>query len=184
MPRRRPAPKRPVIADPVYGFPPVSQLVSKTLLDGKRIAAQSIVHNTLEDARIKTGQDPVQTLKRTLDSVKPSIEVKSRRVSGATYQMSTEAKSGCQTIPAMCWLVSFSRTRRKKIMAEQLMNKILDASNGLGTPVKHHEDTHKIAKANRVFAHYRWRSPCPRVFTRGPLPLHRPLQQGIERGQG
>ena len=136
MPRKGPAPKRPVMVDPVYGSPLVSQLVSKILLDGKKTVAQ--------------------TLKRALDNVKPSIEVKSRRVGGATYQVPIEVKPGRQTTLAMRWLVSFSRARREKTMTERLMNEILDASNGLGASVKRREDTHKMAEANRAFAHYRW----------------------------
>ena len=141
MPRKGPAPKRPVMVDPVYGSPLVSQLVSKILLDGKKTVAQSIVYNALEGTRAKTGQDPVQTLKRALDNVKPSIEVKSRRVGGATYQVPIEVKPGRQTTLAMRWLVSFSRARREKTMTERLMNEILDASNGLGASVKRREDT-------------------------------------------
>lgn len=156
MPRKGPAPKRPVIADPVYGSPLVSQLVSKILLDGKKTVAQGIVYGALEGTRAKTGVDPVQTLKRALDNVKPSIEVKSRRVGGATYQVPIEVKPARQTTLALRWLVSFSRARREKTMTERLMNEILDASNGLGASVKRREDTHKMAEANRAFAHYRW----------------------------
>ena len=156
MPRKGPAPKRPVVVDPVYGSPLVSQLVSKILLDGKKTTAQSIVYDALEGTRAKTGVDPVQTLKKALDNVKPSIEVKSRRVGGATYQVPIEVKPGRQTTLALRWLVSFSRARREKTMTERLMNEILDASNGLGASVKRREDTHKMAEANRAFAHYRW----------------------------
>lgn len=156
MPRKGPAPKRPVPVDPVYGSPLVSQLVSKILLDGKKTVAQNIVYSAMEGARAKTGVDPVQTLKRALDNVRPSLEVKSRRVGGATYQVPIEVKPGRQTTLAMRWLVMFSRQRREKTMAERLMNEILDASNGLGAAVKRREDTHKMAEANRAFAHYRW----------------------------
>ncbi|GAA2097489.1 30S ribosomal protein S7 [Microlunatus panaciterrae] len=156
MPRKGPAPKRPVLVDPVYGSPLVSQLVSKVLLDGKKTIAQGIVYTALEGARTKTGVDPVQTLKRALDNVKPAIEVKSRRVGGATYQVPIEVKPNRSTTLAMRWLVSFSRQRREKTMAERLMNEILDASNGLGAAVKRREDTHKMAEANKAFAHYRW----------------------------
>ena len=156
MPRKGPAPKRPVLVDPVYGSPLVSQLVSKILLDGKKTVAQAIVYDALEGTRAKTGVDPVQTLKRALDNVKPSIEVKSRRVGGATYQVPIEVKPARQTTLALRWLVSFSRARREKTMTERLMNEILDASNGLGASVKRREDTHKMAEANRAFAHYRW----------------------------
>ena len=156
MPRKGPAPKRPIIADPVYGSPLVSELVSKILLDGKKSTAQSIVYDALEGTREKTGNDPVATLKRALDNVKPSVEVKSRRVGGATYQVPVEVKPARQTTLALRWLVAFSRERREKTMTERLMNEILDASNGLGASVRRREDTHKMAEANRAFAHYRW----------------------------
>ncbi|MDR2930400.1 MAG: 30S ribosomal protein S7 [Propionibacteriaceae bacterium] len=157
MPRKGPAPKRPVVVDPVYGSPLVSQLVSKILLSGKKTVAQSIVYTALEGTRAKTdGADPVQTLKRALDNVRPGIEVKSRRVGGATYQVPVEVKPARANTLAMRWLVSFSRARREKTMAERLRNEILDAANGLGASVKRREDTHKMAEANRAFAHYRW----------------------------
>jgi small subunit ribosomal protein S7 len=156
MPRKGPAPKRPVIADPVYGSPLVSQLVSKILWNGKKTVAQDIVYTAMEGTRTKTGVDPVQTLKRALDNVRPSLEVKSRRVGGATYQVPVEVKPARATTLAMRWLVHFSRQRREKTMAERLMNEILDASNGLGAAVKRREDTHKMAEANKAFAHYRW----------------------------
>ncbi|ROR53931.1 SSU ribosomal protein S7P [Luteococcus japonicus] len=156
MPRKGPAPKRPIIIDPVYGSPLVSQLVSKILLDGKKTTAQDIVYTALEGTREKTGVDPVQTLKRALDNIKPSLEVKSRRVGGATYQVPIEVKPARATTLSMRWLVDYSRARREKTMAERLMNEILDASNGLGASVKKREDTHKMAEANKAFAHYRW----------------------------
>ncbi len=156
MPRKGPAPKRPVIADPVYGSPLVSQLVSKILLDGKKTTAQHIVYTAMEGTREKTGIDPVQTLKKALDNVRPALEVKSRRVGGATYQVPVEVKPARANTLAMRWLVSFSRQRREKTMADRLMNELLDASNGLGASVKRREDTHKMAEANRAFAHYRW----------------------------
>lgn len=156
MPRKGPAPKRPVVVDPVYGSPLVSQLVSKILLDGKKTVAQNIVYSALEGTRAKTGVDPVQTLKKALDNIRPSVEVKSRRVGGATYQVPIEVKPARATTLAMRWLVSFSRARREKTMTERLMNELLDASNGLGASVKRREDTHKMAEANRAFAHYRW----------------------------
>ncbi|HOC14631.1 MAG TPA: 30S ribosomal protein S7 [Propionicimonas sp.] len=156
MPRKGPAPKRPVVVDPVYGSPLVSQLVSKILLDGKKTTAQSIVYDALEGTRTKTGVDPVQTLKKALDNIRPALEVKSRRVGGATYQVPVEVKPGRANTLALRWLVSFSRQRREKTMTERLMNELLDASNGLGASVKRREDTHKMAEANRAFAHYRW----------------------------
>ncbi len=156
MPRKGPAPKRPVVVDPVYGSPLVSQLVSKILLDGKKTTAQSIVYDALEGTRVKTGVDPVQTLKKALDNIRPTLEVKSRRVGGATYQVPVEVKPARANTLALRWLVNFSRQRREKTMTERLMNELLDASNGLGASVKRREDTHKMAEANRAFAHYRW----------------------------
>ena len=156
MPRKGPAPKRPVVVDPVYGSPLVSQLVSKVLLDGKKAVAQNIVYAALEGTRAKTGVDPVQTLKRALDNVRPSLEVRSRRVGGATYPVPVEVKPARSTTLALRGLVSFARQRREKTMADRLMNEILDASNGLGAAVKRREDIHKMAEANKAFAHYRW----------------------------
>jgi small subunit ribosomal protein S7 len=156
MPRKGPAPKHPVITDPVFGSPIVTSLVNKVLLRGKRSLAQKIVYDALEGCREKTGTDPVVTLKRALDNVKPAIEVKSRRVGGATYQVPVEVKPGRSTTLALRWLVSYSRQRREKTMTERLMNELLDASNGLGASVKRREDTHKMAESNKAFAHYRW----------------------------
>jgi small subunit ribosomal protein S7 len=156
MPRKGPAPKRPLVIDPVYSSPLVTQLVNKILLHGKRSVAESIVYGALEGTREKSGNDPVITLKRALDNVKPSIEVKSRRVGGATYQVPVEVKPNRSTTLALRWLVSYSRLRREKTMTERLTNELLDASNGLGASVKRREDTHKMAESNKAFAHYRW----------------------------
>jgi small subunit ribosomal protein S7 len=156
MPRKGPAPKRPVVVDPVYGSPVVTQLVSKILQDGKKQVAQRIVYTALEGCREKTGTDPVVTLKRALDNVRPALEVRSRRVGGATYQVPVEVRASRQTTLALRWLVQYSQARREKTMAERLMNEILDASNGLGAAVKRREDTHKMAESNKAFAHYRW----------------------------
>ncbi|MDS1269961.1 30S ribosomal protein S7 [Lipingzhangella sp. LS1_29] len=156
MPRKGPAPKRQLTADPVYGSPLVTALINKVLLDGKRSLAQSIVYNALEGAREKTGQEALVVLKRALDNVKPSLEVRSRRVGGATYQVPVEVRSNRSTTLALRWLVQYSRKRREKSMTERLMNELVDASNGLGASVKRREDTHKMAESNRAFAHYRW----------------------------
>ncbi|MEV0359344.1 MULTISPECIES: 30S ribosomal protein S7 [Nocardia] len=156
MPRKGPAPKRPLINDPVYGSPLVTQLVNKILLDGKKSTAERIVYGALEQAREKTGTDPVVTLKRALDNVKPALEVKPRRVGGATYQVPIEVRPGRSNTLALRWLVNYSRARREKTMIERLANELLDASNGLGASVKRREDTHKMAESNRAFAHYRW----------------------------
>ena len=156
MPRKGPAPKRQLITDPVYGSPLVTALINKVLLDGKRSIAQSVVYDALEGAREKTGQDPLVVLKRALDNVKPALEVRSRRVGGATYQVPVDVRPTRATTLGLRWLVDYSRARREKTMIERLMNEILDASNGLGAAVKRREDTHKMAEANRAFAHYRW----------------------------
>ena len=156
MPRKGPAPKHPVIIDPVYGSQLVTQLINKVLVDGKKQVAEKIVHTALEGCREKTGTDPVVTLKRALDNVKPAIEVKSRRVGGATYQVPIEVKGTRGTTLALRWLVGYAQARREKTMHERLMNEILDASNGLGAAVKKREDTHKMAESNKAFAHYRW----------------------------
>ena len=156
MPRKGPAPKRAVVIDPVYDSTLVTQLVNKVLVDGKRSVAEGIVYGALEGCRTKTGTDPVITLKRALDNVKPTLEVRSRRVGGATYQVPVEVRAGRSTTLGLRWLVQYSRARREKTMTERLVNEILDASNGLGAAVKKREDTHKMAEANKAFAHYRW----------------------------
>jgi small subunit ribosomal protein S7 len=156
MPRKGPAAKRQLIADPVYNSPLVTALINKVLLDGKRSIAQSIVYEALEGAREKSGNDPVVTLKRALDNVKPTLEVRSRRVGGATYQVPVEVRPARSTTLALRWLIIYSRQRREKTMTERLMNELLDASNGLGASVKKREDTHKMAESNKAFAHYRW----------------------------
>jgi small subunit ribosomal protein S7 len=156
MPRKGPAPRRPLIADPVYNSPLVTQLINKILLRGKRQLAERVVYQALEGCREKTGTDPVVTLKRAMDNVKPTLEVRSRRVGGATYQVPVEVRTPRQTTLGLRWLVQYSRARREKTMVERLMNELLDASNGLGASVKRREDTHKMAESNKAFAHYRW----------------------------
>ena len=154
--RKNAAPKRPVVKDPVYKSEVVTQLVNKVLLDGKKSTAERIVYGALEACREKTGTDPVLTLKKGLDNVKPALEVRSRRVGGATYQVPVEVRPGRSNTLALRWLVTFTRQRRENTMVDRLANEILDASNGLGASVKRREDTHKMAEANRAFAHYRW----------------------------
>jgi small subunit ribosomal protein S7 len=156
MPRKGPAPKHPVVIDPVYGSPLVTQLVNKILLEGKKSVAERIVYGALEGCRNKNGTDPVITLKRALDNVKPTLEVRSRRVGGATYQVPVEVRASRATTLGLRWIVEYSRSRREKTMVERLMNELLDASNGLGASVKRREDTHKMAESNKAFAHYRW----------------------------
>ena len=156
MPRKGPAPRRPLAADPVYNSVLVTQLINKVLMRGKRQLAERIVYSALEGTRAKTETDPVVTLKRALDNVKPTLEVRSRRVGGTTYQVPVDVRPARATTLGLRWLVDYSRARREKTMVERLTNEILDASNGLGAAVKRREDTHKMAEANRAFAHYRW----------------------------
>ena len=156
MPRKGPAPKRPLVDDPVYGSKVVTQLVNRVLLDGKKTVAERIVYGALETVREKTDQDPVVVLKRALDNIRPALEVRSRRVGGATYQVPVEVRPARQTTLALRWLTDFSRQRREKTMTERLANEIMDAVNNTGASVKKREDTHKMAESNKAFAHYRW----------------------------
>ena len=156
MPRKGPAPRRELMPDPIYRSVVVTQLVNKVLQRGKRQLAESVVYGALEGCREKTGTDPVVTLKRAMDNVKPTLEVRSRRVGGATYQVPVEVRTPRQTTLGLRWLVTYARARREKTMVERLMNELLDASNGLGASVKRREDTHKMAESNKAFAHYRW----------------------------
>ena len=156
MPRKGPAPRRPLMADPVYNSPLVTQLINKILLRGKRQLAERVVYGALEGCREKTGTDPVVTLKRAMDNVKPTIEVKSRRVGGATYQVPVEVRPRRATTLAIRWLVGYSRQRREHSMAERLAGELMDAMNGTGSTVKRRDDMHKMAESNKAFAHYRW----------------------------
>ena len=156
MPRKGPAPRKPLMADPVYNSPLVTQLINKILSGGKRQLAERIVYSALEGCREKTSTDPVVTLKRALDNVKPALEVRSRRVGGATYQVPVEVRPSRSTTLALRWLITFSRQRREKTMAERLANELLDASNSIGASVKRREDMHKMAESNKAYAHYRW----------------------------
>ena len=156
MPRKGPAPRRDLMPDPIHRSVLVTQLVNKILLAGKRSVAEKIVYDALDEMERKTGSDPLATLKRALDNVKPTLEVRSRRVGGATYQVPVEVRASRSTTLALRWIVAYSRQRREKTMTERLMNELLDASNGLGASVKRREDTHKMAESNKAFAHYRW----------------------------
>ena len=156
MPRKGPAPKRPLVNDPVYGSSLVTQLVNKILLKGKKSVAERIVYGALEQARDTAGTDPVVTLKRALDNVKPTLEVRSRRVGGATYQVPVEVRPDRSTTLALRWLVSYSRQRREKTMVERLANEILDARRQQGNAWKRKDDIFRMAQANKAFAHYRW----------------------------
>ena len=156
MPRKGPAPRRPLVPDPVYNSPLVTQLVNKILVGGKRQLAERIVYGALEGCREKNGTDPVVTLKRAMDNVKPALEVRSRRVGGATYQVPVEVRPRRATTLAVRWIVGYSRQRREKTMAERLANELMDASNGIGASIKRKDDLQKMAESNKAFAHYRW----------------------------
>lgn len=156
MPRKGAAPRRELVPDPVHGSVLVTQIVNKVLLDGKKTTAERIVYGALDIVAEKTGGDPVATLKRGIDNIKPQLEVRSRRVGGATYQVPVEVRPRRATTLSVRWLVGYSRDRRERTMAERLANEILDASNGIGASVKRREDLHKMAESNKAFAHYRW----------------------------
>ncbi len=156
MPRKGPVSRRPLTPDPVYQSQLVTQMINKVLLKGKRSTSERIVYAALEQARAKTGNDPVTTLKRAVENARPVLETRSRRVGGATYQVPVEVKQGRSTTLALRWLVNYARNRREKTMADRLAGELLDASNGAGAAVKRKEDTHKMAEANKAFAHYRW----------------------------
>jgi small subunit ribosomal protein S7 len=156
MPRKGPAPRRELTPDPVYHSVVVTQLVNKVLSRGKRSTAERIVYDALDIVRDKSGGEAIASLKRAVENVKPQLEVKSRRVGGATYQVPMEVRPRRATTLAIRWLVGFSRERREKTMAERLANELLDANNGIGSSVKRRDDMHKMAEANKAFAHYRW----------------------------
>ena len=156
MPRRSAAIRREIAPDAVYNNRLVTQLINKILLDGKRSTAESIVYGAFDIVAAKTGEDALSVFKKAMDNVRPSIEVKPRRVGGATYQVPTEVNSRRSTTLAIRWIVGFSRARKERSMAERLAAEIMDASNGLGASVKKREDVYKMAESNRAFSHYRW----------------------------
>jgi small subunit ribosomal protein S7 len=156
MPRKGPAPRRELMPDPIYHSVVVTQLVNKVLLRGKRSVAEHIVYDAMKTIEDKTGAEPIATLKRAVENVKPQLEVKSRRVGGATYQVPVEVRPRRANTLAIRWLVGYSRQRRERTMAGRLAAELLDASNGLGASVKRREDMHKMAESNKAFAHYRW----------------------------
>jgi len=156
MPRKGPAPRRELMPDPIYGSVLVTRIINKVLLRGKRSTAERIVYDALTTIEEKTGTEPISTLKRAIENIKPQLEVKSRRVGGATYQVPVEVRAPRANTLAVRWLVGYSRQRREKTMAERLANELLDASNGIGASVKRREDIHKMAESNRAYAHYRW----------------------------
>ena len=156
MPRNGPATRRELAPDPVFRSVLVTQVVNKVLSRGKRTLAERVVYDALEVVREKIGGDPVTILKRAVENTRPELEVKSRRVGGATYQVPVEVRPRRATTLAIRWLVGYSRQRREKTMAERLANEVLDAANATGAAVKRREDMHKMAESNKAFAHYRW----------------------------
>jgi small subunit ribosomal protein S7 len=156
MPRRGPAPRRELMPDPVYRSVLVTQIVDKILQRGKKSTAERIVYDALDMVGKRTDGDALAALKRAVDNVKPQLEVKSRRVGGATYQVPVEVRPRRANTLAIRWIVGYSKQRRERTMAERLAAELVDANNGIGTSVKRKEDTHKMAESNRAFAHYRW----------------------------
>ncbi len=156
MPRKGPANKREIEPDPIYQNPLVTQLINKILLNGKKTLAEQIVYKALEMISERTTGDPVITLKKAVENARPLLETRSRRVGGATYQVPVEVRAHRGTTLALRWLVNYSRQRREHTMAERLVGEIMDAANGQGSSVKRREDMHKMAEANKAFAHYRW----------------------------
>jgi small subunit ribosomal protein S7 len=156
MPRKGPPPRRQLVPDPIYRSALVTQLINKVLWRGKRTLAERIVYDALDVVKDKSGQDALTVLKRAVENTKPQLEVKSRRVGGATYQVPVEVRAHRAGTLSIRWLVGYSRQRREKTMALRLANELLDASNGIGAAVKRREDMHKMAESNKAFAHYRW----------------------------
>jgi len=154
--RKNAAPRREVPHDPLYDSVLVTQFINKVLQDGKRSTAERIVYTALSTIGQRTSEDPVATLKRAVENVKPPLEVRSRRVGGATYQVPVEVRPKRANTLAIRWLVDFSRSRRERTMAERLANELMDAGNGIGAAVKKRDDLQKMADSNKAFAHYRW----------------------------
>jgi small subunit ribosomal protein S7 len=156
MPRRAAPPKKRITGDPVYESVLVQQLINKIMLDGKKSTSEKIVYDALAYVEERTGSNPVTVLNNALDNIRPRIEVKSRRVGGATYQVPIEVVPRRANTLALRWLVAFARARREKTMGRRLAGELLDAKDNIGSSVKRKEDTHRMAEANRAFAHYRW----------------------------
>jgi len=156
MPRRREVPKRETLPDPLYGSTLITKFVNCMMIEGKKSVAEHIFYGALDVVKDRVKDDPVRIFKKAMESVKPVLEVKSRRVGGATYQVPVEVPQDRRTSLAIRWLISNARTRSEKTMREKLAGEILDASNGRGGAIKKKEDTHRMAEANKAFAHYRW----------------------------
>ena len=156
MSRKGPSKKHQLLPDPIYGSTVVAQLINKILLDGKKSIAEDIVYSALDMVKEKTDQEPVAVLKRALDNIRPSLEVRSRRVGGATYQVPVEVRPIRREALAIRWLIDAAKKRNENTMEERLAGELADAVNNRGTAVKKREDTHKMADANKAFSHYRW----------------------------
>ena len=154
--RKRRAVKRDVLPDPIYNSKVVTKLINRIMLDGKRGKAQTILYDAFDIIKEKTGENPLDVFNKALENIKPLLEVKSRRVGGSNYQVPTEVKADRSQALGLRWLVNYARLRGGKGMAENLANEIIDAANGTGAAVKKREDTHRMAEANKAFAHYRW----------------------------
>lgn len=154
--RKRRAEKRDVLIDPVYGTKLVTRLVNQVMLDGKKGKAQTIVYKAFEIIKEKTSENPLDVFNKSMDNIKPALEVKSRRVGGANYQVPIEVRPERSTALGLRWLIKYARSRGGHSMAENLANEIIDAAGGTGAAVKKREDTHRMAEANKAFAHYRW----------------------------
>ncbi len=154
--RKRRATKRDVLADPIYNTKLVTKLINTVMLDGKKGTAQKIIYSAFDMIKEKTGQDPNEVFEKAMENIQPALEVKSRRVGGANYQVPVEVRADRARALGLRWLVQYARLRGGHSMAENLANEIIDASNGTGAAVKKREDTHRMAEANKAFAHYRW----------------------------
>ncbi|AOG61032.1 30S ribosomal protein S7 [Spiroplasma helicoides] len=154
--RKHQAEKRDVLPDPIYNSKLVTRAVNKIMLDGKRGTAQHILYNAFEKIKEKTGVNPIEVFDKAIENIKPQLELKVRRIGGANYQVPVEVSGDRKVTLALRWLINYSRLRNEKEMVDRLANEIIDASNGIGGSVKKREDTHKMAEANKAFAHYRW----------------------------
>jgi small subunit ribosomal protein S7 len=156
MPRRREVPKREILPDPLYNSQLVTKFVNVVMRDGKKTTAERILYAALDAIREKTGDDPMKVFKKAVENVKPSVEVKSRRVGGSTYQVPVEVRPARRLALSMRWLISVAQARGEKTMRARLAAELMDAAEGRGTAIKKREDTHRMAEANKAFAHYRW----------------------------
>ena len=156
MPRRGNFPKREILPDPIYNSVLVTKLVNSIMLDGKKGVAQKVVYGAFDMVKEQTGKDPLEVFTTAMDNIMPSLEVKARRVGGATYQVPIEVRPERRQTLGLRWLTTYARARSERTMAQRLANEIMDAANNLGGAVKKREDTHKMAESNKAFAHYRW----------------------------